>query len=43
MSAVDLRARIPSQGSSLLQLSAHPHALIHDPDVAQCMKAIIVL
>ena len=43
MSAVDLRARVPSQGPSLLKLSAHPHALIHDPDAAQCMKVIIVL
>jgi len=42
MSAVDLRARITSQ-TSLLKPSAHPHALIHDLDTAQCLKVIIVL
>lgn len=40
MSAQDLRVLILSQESTLVK---HPHAFIHDPDAAQCMKVSTVL
>lgn len=40
MSAQDLRVLILSQESIL---GKHPHAFIHDPDAAQCMKVSTVL
>lgn len=43
MFAVNLRARISSQESSLQKHSVDPQVLIHDSDAAQCIKVITVL
>lgn len=43
MIAVNFRARISSQESSLLKHSVDTQAIIRDPDAAQCIKVIMVL